>query len=86
MDTFSTINDTSNAWSVHAKVLRKWLVRRKAVPYPVWKVGMILVDKYLTLVEVAVIQKQALPRFQEESQENMVYNFKNFEVEKNIDQ
>ena len=27
-----------------------------------------------------------MPRFQEEPQENIVYNFKNFEVEKNVDQ
>ena len=86
MDTFSTIDDTSDAWSFHAKVLRKWVVRRKAAPHPVWKVGMILVDKDLTQVEVAATQKQVLPRFQEEPQENIVYNFENFELEKNVDQ
>ena len=47
---------------------------------------MILVDKDLTRVEVAVTHKQALPRFQEEPQENMVHIFKNFEVERNVDQ
>ena len=63
MDTFLTIDDTSDAWSVHAKILRDWVVRRKSAPHPVWKVGMILVDKDLTRVEVEVTQKQVLPRF-----------------------
>ena len=48
------------------------MVRRKAAPHPVWKVEMILVDKDLTRVEVAVTQKQALSRLQEKPQENMV--------------
>ena len=42
---FSDVNDSKETWTVHAKVLRKWVVRRKAAPYAVWKIGMILVDE-----------------------------------------
>ncbi|KAI9122213.1 hypothetical protein K1719_006902 [Acacia pycnantha] len=42
---FSDVNDSKDTWTVHAKVLRKWVERRKAAPYTVWKIGMILVDE-----------------------------------------
>ncbi|KAI9121247.1 hypothetical protein K1719_008280 [Acacia pycnantha] len=42
---FADVNDSKDTWTVHAKVLRKWVVRRKTSPYAVWKIGMILVDE-----------------------------------------
>ncbi|KAI9125463.1 hypothetical protein K1719_002881 [Acacia pycnantha] len=42
---FSDVNDTKDTWSILAKVLRKWSVKRKAAPYAVWKVGMLLDDE-----------------------------------------
>ncbi|KAI9113959.1 hypothetical protein K1719_015210 [Acacia pycnantha] len=38
---FSAINDSKETWSVHAKVLRKWVVRRKTSPFAVWKIDVI---------------------------------------------
>ncbi|KAI9106557.1 hypothetical protein K1719_022085 [Acacia pycnantha] len=35
---FSAINDRKETWSVHAKVLRKWVVKRKTSPFAVWKI------------------------------------------------
>ncbi|KAI9127027.1 hypothetical protein K1719_001586 [Acacia pycnantha] len=42
---FSDVDDSKDTWSVVGKVLRKWVVRRKAAPYAVWKVGMLLADE-----------------------------------------
>ncbi|KAI9128729.1 hypothetical protein K1719_000212 [Acacia pycnantha] len=42
---FSDVNDTKDTWSVVAKVLRKWVVKKKAAPYAVWKIGMLLAVK-----------------------------------------
>ncbi|KAI9119534.1 hypothetical protein K1719_009410 [Acacia pycnantha] len=42
---FSNVDNSKDTWSVVGKVLRKWVVRRKAAPYAVWKVGMLLADE-----------------------------------------
>ncbi|KAI9116980.1 hypothetical protein K1719_011979 [Acacia pycnantha] len=54
---FSAINDSKETWSVHAKVLRKWVVKRKTPPFAVWKIGMLLVDEEDQRRESDVIKK-----------------------------
>ncbi|KAI9118549.1 hypothetical protein K1719_010881 [Acacia pycnantha] len=49
-DLFKSVGDNKDTWSIHAKVLRKWVIRRKAPLYPVWKIDMILVDKEVHLL------------------------------------
>ncbi|KAI9112818.1 hypothetical protein K1719_016135 [Acacia pycnantha] len=84
---FSDVNDTKDTWTVHAKVLRKWVVRRKAAPYAVWKIGMLLVDEEvaLTMIEVTATHKNLIERWTEEPKEGTVYKFQNFQVLENDD-
>lgn len=55
-DLFKSVGDNKDTWSVHVKVPRKWVIRKKAPLYPVQKIDMILVDEevvqknFLTLV------------------------------------
>ncbi|KAI9118843.1 hypothetical protein K1719_010288 [Acacia pycnantha] len=84
---FSDVNDTKDTWTVHAKVLRKWVVRRKAAPYAVWKIGMLLVDEEvaLTMIEVTTTHKNLIERWTDNPKEGAVYNFQNFQVLENDD-
>ncbi|KAI9078624.1 hypothetical protein K1719_039373 [Acacia pycnantha] len=70
---FSNVNDTKDTWTVHAKVLRKWFVRRKAAPYA------------LTMIEVTTTHKNLIERWNEEPKEGAVYKFQNFQVLENDD-
>ncbi|KAI9081181.1 hypothetical protein K1719_036940 [Acacia pycnantha] len=84
---FSDVNDTKDTWTVHAKVLRKWVVRRKAAPYAVWKISMLLVDEEvaLTMIEVTATHKNLIERWTDEPKEGVVYKFQNFQVLENDD-
>ncbi|KAI9126313.1 hypothetical protein K1719_002734 [Acacia pycnantha] len=84
---FSDVNDSKDTWTVHAKVLRKWVVRRKATPYAVWKIGMLLVDEEvaLTMIEVTATHKTLIERWIDEPKEGAVYKFQNFQVLENDD-
>ncbi|KAI9116267.1 hypothetical protein K1719_012434 [Acacia pycnantha] len=68
---FSAINDSKETWSVHAKVLRKWVVKRKTPPFAVWKIGMLLVDEELTRVEVAATHKNVIDKLYDEPKEGL---------------
>ncbi|KAI9113983.1 hypothetical protein K1719_015234 [Acacia pycnantha] len=82
---FSDVDDSKDTWSVVAKVLRKWVVRKKAAPYPIWKIGMILVDEMESTIEVSATHKNLIPKLLDDPKEEMVYNFQNFEVVENDD-
>ncbi|KAI9097605.1 hypothetical protein K1719_025376 [Acacia pycnantha] len=72
---FSDVNDTKDTWSILAKVLRKWSVKRKAAPYAVWKVGMLLADEKGSRIEVFATHKNHIGKLKDEPREDMVYNF-----------
>ncbi|KAI9077236.1 hypothetical protein K1719_040807 [Acacia pycnantha] len=76
---FSDIDDSKDTWSVVAKVLRKWVVRKKATPYPIWKIGM------EATIEVSATHKNLIPKLLDDPKEGMVYNFQNFEEVENDD-
>ncbi|KAI9121890.1 hypothetical protein K1719_007280 [Acacia pycnantha] len=57
---FSDVDDSKDTWSVVGKVLRKWVVRIKAAPYAVWKVGMLLADEKGSRIEVSQHTKISL--------------------------
>ncbi|KAI9114338.1 hypothetical protein K1719_014566 [Acacia pycnantha] len=78
---FSDVNDTKDTWSILAKVLRKWSVKRKVAPYAVWKVGMLLVDEKGSRIEVSATHKNLIGKLKDEPREGMVYNFQNFSDE-----
>ncbi|KAI9107197.1 hypothetical protein K1719_021806 [Acacia pycnantha] len=83
---FSDVNDSKDTWTVHAKVLRKWVVRRKVAPYyAVWKIGMILIDEELTMIEVSATHKNMIEKWTDEPKEGVVYKFQNFQVLENDD-
>ncbi|KAI9076034.1 hypothetical protein K1719_041968 [Acacia pycnantha] len=82
---FSDVDDSKDTWSVVAKVLRKWVVRKKAAPYPIWKIGMILVDEMESTIEVSATHKNLILKLLDDPKEEMVYNFQNFEVVENDD-
>ncbi|KAI9118193.1 hypothetical protein K1719_010525 [Acacia pycnantha] len=79
------VDDSKDTWSVVAKVIRKWVVRKKAAPYPIWKIGMILADEMDTRMEVSATHKTVIPSLLDVPKEGIVYNFQNFEVVKNDD-
>ncbi|KAI9077071.1 hypothetical protein K1719_040893 [Acacia pycnantha] len=72
---FSDVNDTKDTWSILAKVLRKWSVKRKVAPYAVWKVGMLLADEKGSIIEVYATHKNLIGKLKDEPREGMVYNF-----------
>ncbi|KAI9084919.1 hypothetical protein K1719_033092 [Acacia pycnantha] len=76
---FSDVDDSKDTWSVVAKVLRKWVVRRKAAPYAVWKVGMLLADEKGSRVEVSATHKNLIDKLKDQPREGIVYNFQNFQ-------
>ncbi|KAI9082920.1 hypothetical protein K1719_035063 [Acacia pycnantha] len=79
------VGDSKDTWSVVAKVIRKWVVRKKASPYPIWKIGMILADEMDTRMEVSATHKTVIPSLLAIPKEGIVYNFQNFEVAENDD-
>ncbi|KAI9084504.1 hypothetical protein K1719_033492 [Acacia pycnantha] len=81
----SDVNDSKDTWSVIAKVIRKWVVRKKAAPKPIWNIGMILADEMETRIEVSATHKNLINKLVESPKEGMVYNFQNFEVLDNDD-
>ncbi|KAI9077464.1 hypothetical protein K1719_040583 [Acacia pycnantha] len=83
---FSDVNDTKDTWSILAKVLRKWSVKRKVAPYAVWKVGMLLADEKGSRIEVFATHKNLIGKLKDEPREGMVYNFQNFQVLENDDE
>ncbi|KAI9087516.1 hypothetical protein K1719_030386 [Acacia pycnantha] len=76
---FSDVNYTKDTWSILAKVLRKWSVKRKAAPYAVWKVGMLLADEKGSRIEVSATHKNLIGKLKDKPREDMVYNFQNFQ-------
>ncbi|KAI9084873.1 hypothetical protein K1719_033279 [Acacia pycnantha] len=82
---FYDVNDTKDTWSILAKVLRKWSVKRKVAPYAVWKVGMLLADEKGSRIEVSATHKNLIGKLTNEPREGMVYNFQNFQVLENDD-
>ncbi|KAI9121688.1 hypothetical protein K1719_008721 [Acacia pycnantha] len=82
---FFDVNDTNDTWSILAKVLQKWSVKRKATPYAVWKVGMLLADEKGSRIEVFATHKNLIGKLKDEPREGMVYNFQNFQVLENDD-
>ncbi|KAI9081841.1 hypothetical protein K1719_036103 [Acacia pycnantha] len=73
---FSDVNDTKGTWSVVSKVLRKWVVKRKAAPYAVWKIGMLLSDEKGTRIEVSATHKKSIDKVIDDLKEGVAYNFK----------
>ncbi|KAI9092231.1 hypothetical protein K1719_027731 [Acacia pycnantha] len=71
--------------AIFAKVLRKWVVRRKVAPYAVWKVGMLLADEKGSRVEVSATHKNLIDKLKDQPREGIVYNFQNFQVLENDD-
>ncbi|KAI9127160.1 hypothetical protein K1719_001719 [Acacia pycnantha] len=82
---FSDVDDSNDTWSVVGKVLRKWVVRRKAAPYAVWKVGMLLADEKGSRIEVSATHKNLIDKLMDQPKEGIVYNFQNFQVLENDD-
>ncbi|KAI9118848.1 hypothetical protein K1719_010293 [Acacia pycnantha] len=82
---FSDVNNTKDKWSILAKVLWKWSVKRKAAPYAVWKVGMLLDDEKGSRIEVSATHKNLIGKLKDKPREGMVYNFQNFQVLENDD-
>ncbi|KAI9072381.1 hypothetical protein K1719_045662 [Acacia pycnantha] len=82
---FSDVNDTKDTWSVVAKVLRKWVVKKKVAPYAVWKIGMLLADEKGIRIEVSATHKNMIDRMKDNPKEGVVYNFQNFQVLENDD-
>ncbi|KAI9081191.1 hypothetical protein K1719_036950 [Acacia pycnantha] len=74
---FSDVNDTKDTWSILAKVLQKWSVKRKVVPYA----G----DEKGSRIEVSATHKNLIGKLKDEPREGMVYNFQNFQVLENDD-
>ncbi|KAI9096838.1 hypothetical protein K1719_025821 [Acacia pycnantha] len=72
---FSDVDDSKDTWSVVGKVLRKWVVRRKAAPYAVWKVGMLLADEKGSRIEVSATHKNLIDKLMDQPKEGIVYNF-----------
>ncbi|KAI9117028.1 hypothetical protein K1719_012027 [Acacia pycnantha] len=68
---FSDVNDTKDTWSILAKVLRKWSVKRKVAPYAVWKVGMLLADENGSRIEVSATHKNLIGKLKDEPREGM---------------
>ncbi|KAI9108551.1 hypothetical protein K1719_020435 [Acacia pycnantha] len=76
---FSDANDTKDTWSILAKVLQKWSIKRKVAPYAMWKVGMLLADEKGSRIEVSATHKNLIGKLKDEPREGMVYNFQNFQ-------
>ncbi|KAI9094473.1 hypothetical protein K1719_026698 [Acacia pycnantha] len=75
---FPDVDDSKDTWSVVGKVLRKWVVRRKAAPYAVWKVGMLLADEKGSRIEVSATHKNLIDKLMDQPREGIVYNFRIF--------
>ncbi|KAI9087304.1 hypothetical protein K1719_030774 [Acacia pycnantha] len=89
---FADVNDIKDTWTVHAKVLRKWVVRRKTSPYAVWKIGMILVDEEVDVnlyydfnVLFCLLFVLSLCNVGIVTLRGLVYKFQNFQVIENGD-
>ncbi|KAI9116977.1 hypothetical protein K1719_011976 [Acacia pycnantha] len=58
---------------------------RKAAPYAVWKVGMLLADEKGSRIEVSATHKNLIDKLMDQPREGIVYNFRNFRVLENDD-
>ncbi|KAI9118266.1 hypothetical protein K1719_010598 [Acacia pycnantha] len=75
---FFDVNDTKDTWSILAKVLQKWSVKRKAI-------RRMQCGKLGSRIEVSATHKNLIGKLKDELRENMVYNFQNFQVLENDD-
>ncbi|XP_028804723.1 uncharacterized protein LOC114759677 [Neltuma alba] len=43
-DLIKDIDDVKDTWRLYAKVLTKWTILKRIPPFPIWKLGLLLVD------------------------------------------
>ncbi|XP_054796549.1 replication protein A 70 kDa DNA-binding subunit A-like isoform X2 [Prosopis cineraria] len=79
-DLIGDINDDKETWSIVARVIRKWPLKRKDPPFAVWGITMVLMDEKGCRIEAGVQNKCWLERYMEEPLEGKIFVFENFNV------